>query len=146
MRRIGTQSDDLGECPLWSVTEQALYWVDIRRPAIRRYDFAGDHVETWAMPEMVGAIALCGEGRLVVALGDRVALLDTATGVFEGLARIPEPRPGHRFNDGRCDHNGRFWVSTMHNETRGPEGTLYRLGAQGLEPAMTGLRIPNSLC
>lgn len=146
MRRIGPQNDILGECPVWSSPEQALYWVDIRRPAIRRYTPADERVETWAMPAMVGAIGLCGDGRLVAALGDEVALFDARTGRFETLARVPAMPPGHRFNDGRCDPAGRFWVSTMHNETRGPEGTLFRLEAGGLEPVLTGLRIPNSLC
>ena len=27
---------ELGECPVWSVEEQALYWVDIRAPALHR--------------------------------------------------------------------------------------------------------------
>lgn len=146
MRRIGTQHDILGECPVWSVAEQALYWVDIRRPAIRRYIEATRLVETWAMPEIVGTIALAGPGRLVVALGNRVTLFDTATASFTPLARVPGHRPGHRFNDGRCDAAGRFWVSTMHNETRGPEGVLFRLDEGGLVPVLSGLRIPNSLC
>lgn len=146
MRRIGTQNDILGECPVWSVAERALYWIDIRRPAIRRYDEATRLVETWAMPAMVGAIALCGGGRLVAALGDRVARFDPATGALDTLAHLSDLPPGHRFNDGRCDPAGRFWVSTMHNETRGPEGTLFRLGSGGLVPVLSELRIPNSLC
>lgn len=146
MRRIGDQTDDLGECPVWSAAEGALYWVDIRRPAIRRFVPATGAVETWAAPAMVGAIGLLGGGRLVAALGDGVALFDASTGGFETLCRLPGMPAGHRFNDGRCDPAGRFWVSTMHNETRGPEGTLFRLDASGLVPVLTGLRIPNSLC
>lgn len=146
MRRIGPQTDILGECPIWSVLEQALYWVDIRRPAIRRHTPATGQVETWPVPATVGAIGLCGDGRLVAALGSEVVLFSTATGVSATLAVIPDPPPGHRFNDGRCDPAGRFWVSTMHNDTRAPEGTLFRLGSEGLAPQLTGLRIPNSLC
>lgn len=146
MRRIGPQRDVLGECPAWSAAEQALYWVDIRGRAIRRFRPATGAVESWPAPAMVGAIGLLGAGRLVAALGDGVALFDAATGGFETLCRVPDMPPGHRFNDGRCDPSGRFWVSTMHNETRGPEGTLFRLGPDGLAPVLTGLRIPNSLC
>ena len=28
----------LGECPVWSVSDQALYWVDINAPALNRFD------------------------------------------------------------------------------------------------------------
>ena len=37
-RRIGDQIDILGESPIWHEREGALYWVDVRRPAIRRLD------------------------------------------------------------------------------------------------------------
>ena len=32
------RSDRLGECPLWDERERALYWVDIRAPALHRCD------------------------------------------------------------------------------------------------------------
>lgn len=145
-RRIGAQRDVLGECPVWSVAEQALYWIDIRQPTIRRHRPETGAIESWPLPEVVGSIALAGQGRLVVALGGRVVLFDTADGSMRSLAHLPHLPPGHRFNDGRCDPVGRFWVGTMHNVTRGPEGTLYRLGPEGFEAVLSGVRIPNSLC
>ena len=144
--RVGTQIDILGESPLWDEGQQALYWVDIRLPAIRRLDHATDRVDTWTMPDLVGSIALCANGRLLVALPDKIALFDPATGTLEPFAAAPDPIPGHRFNDGRCDRQGRFWVGTMHNITRAPEGVLYRLaGERRLVPMHSGISIPNSL-
>lgn len=65
------------------------------------------------------------------------------------LCEAPLDHPDHRFNDGRCDPAGRFWVGTMNNLTRGPEGRMFRFDArEGLLefPSMArGLRIPNSL-
>ncbi len=145
LRRVGTQRDILGESPVWDAEGQALFWVDIRMPGLRRLDGATGAVETRAMPELVGAVALAGGGRLLVALGAEVALFDWATLRFELVAALPERRPGHRFNDGRCDRTGRFWVGTMHNETRAPEGTLFRLDGADLVPVRGGICIPNSL-
>lgn len=143
--RIGEQVDILGESPLWDGDAQALVWVDIRRPAIRRLHPASGRLDTWPMPEMVGAIALVDDGRLLVAMGAEILLFDAATGAREPLARVPRP-DGHRFNDGRCDRQGRFWVGTMHNVTRAPEGTLYRMQGRGAPvPVREGLSIPNSL-
>ena len=51
IQRLGTQTDILGECPLWDAIAQCLYWVDIRRPAIRRFTHATGEVQTWTMPE-----------------------------------------------------------------------------------------------
>ena len=144
--RIGDQTDILGESPLWNEDEQALYWIDIRRPAIRRLDHAGGRVETWAMPDLVGSIAFASDGRLLVAMADGVSLFDPSTQALEPVASLPVRIEGHRFNDGRCDREGRFWVGTMHNLTRAPEGVLYRLDGRGeLIEKMSGICIPNSL-
>ena len=144
--RVGDQTDILGESPLWNEHEQALYWVDIRRPAIRRFDHASGRIDTWSMPDLVGSIAFADDGRLVVALPENIALYDTSTGSLETIARPPTRIPDHRFNDGRCDRQGRFWVGTMQNITRAPEGVLYRLDRRReLVSMLTGICIPNSL-
>lgn len=148
--RIGDQRDILGESPVWHVEEQALYWVDIRRPALRRLDHGSGRVGTRPMPGLVGSIALAGPGRLLVALAERVAVYDWAAGRLDTVADLPDRVPGHRFNDGRCGRQGRFWVGTMHNVTRAPEGVLHRLDARGasaweLAAVRGGVRIPNSL-
>lgn len=145
IRRVGQQRDILGESPLWDERQQALYWVDIRRPALRRLDHVSLAVETREMPALAGSIALAGPGQLLVAIAERVALYDWEQRRLETIAELPEHVPGHRFNDGRCDRQGRFWVGTMHNATRAPEGVLYRLGAAGLIPVLDGICIPNSL-
>ncbi|MGA1286862.1 MAG: SMP-30/gluconolactonase/LRE family protein [Rubrivivax sp.] len=147
LHRIGQQTDILGESPVWDEHAQALYWVDIRRPALRRLTAERAEIQSWPLPDLVGSIALVDDGRLLLALGDEIQLFDPTQGAFERLARLPERIDGHRFNDGRCDRQGRFFVGTMHNVTRAPEGVLYRLqGRGGLQPVMRGLCIPNSLC
>lgn len=144
--RIGEQTDILGESPLWNEDEDALYWVDIRLPAIRRLGHASGKIDTWPMPDLVGAIAFASGGRLLVALASSISLFDAATGALQPLASPAERIAGHRFNDGRCDRQGRFWVGTMHNTTRAPEGVLYRLdGTRRLVEAQSGISIPNSL-
>ncbi|HKE40126.1 MAG TPA: SMP-30/gluconolactonase/LRE family protein [Casimicrobiaceae bacterium] len=144
--RVGEQTDILGESPLWDERGQVLYWVDIRRPAIRRLDHASGRIDTWPMPDLIGSIALCVDGRLLVALPDKLAFFDTATAALQPFAAVPERVSGHRFNDGRCDRQGRFWAGTMHNVTRAPEGVLYRVDPRGCFVAVTsGICIPNSL-
>ena len=78
--RIGTQSDILGESPIWSEQEQALYWIDIRLLALRRLHLASARVDTWALPELVGSIAFTTDARLLVALAEPRALLRQADG------------------------------------------------------------------
>jgi sugar lactone lactonase YvrE len=144
--RVGTQTDLLGECPLWDERLQCLWWVDIRAPALRRWTPARQTLATWPLPELVGSIALTErDGVVLLALRSQLALFDTAT---EALTTVVQARlpPDHRFNDGRCDRQGRFWVGTMHHLTRAPEGSLFRLDAHGLTEVIAGgLAIPNSM-
>ncbi len=145
--RVGEQTDILGESPVWDERTGSLYWVDIRAPALRRLHEASGRVHTWPLADLVGCVALVEDGRLLLAMGDAVWLFDPASGEMQVLARLPQRPEGHRFNDGRCDRQGRFFVSTMHNLTRAPQGRLFRLSGRGpLEPVMQDLCIPNSLC
>ena len=58
----------LGEGPIWSIEEQALYWVDIVAPAIHRFRPGENTHDRWPMPEHVGSLSMRAAGGLVVAL------------------------------------------------------------------------------
>ena len=144
--RIGTQIDILGESLLWDDQAQCLYWLDIRRPALRRLCQATAQVDSWPLPSIAGAMALTDDHRLLIALAQQIVLFDPVTGTLKPFVEAPPQPDGHRFNDGRCDAQGRFWVGTMHNLTRAPEGVLYRLEGSGpMVPIRSGVCIPNSL-
>src|ERR687890_398636 len=96
---------ELGECPVWAADEQALYWVDIRAPALHRLDPASGATRTWPLPSRVGSFGLRESGGAVVALVDGFHLLDFATGALTPLATV-EPIPGTRFNDGKVAPDG----------------------------------------
>ena len=143
--RAGAQTDILGESPVWDERAGCLYWVDIRLPGIRRLDADSGHVQTWPMPALVGCIALADDGRLLVALPQQIALFDPRTAALVTFVEPPPMPAGHRFNDGRCDRHGRFWVGSMHNLTRAPEGVLYCLEGKSMRAVRFGICIPNSL-
>lgn len=140
------RSDRLGECPLWDEREQALYWVDIRAPALHRCDPGRRSVETWSLPETVGSMALRGGGGFVLALQSGIYRVDRA-GDPPSLIVEPEPdRPSNRLNDGRCDPAGRFWVGSMNELSRDPLGSLFRIDPDGrCTRAFGEILIPNSL-
>lgn len=127
VRRIGTTFDLLGESCVWSTREQALYWVDIRKPALRRLNFSDGRVDTFDMPEMVGAVGLREGGGVMLALQESIAHFDPSTSSLERVAYASDVFSNIRFNDSRVDPQGRFWAGTMDDVNRGPVGTLYRL-------------------
>jgi sugar lactone lactonase YvrE len=147
IRRVGDQTDLLGESPIWCDRENALYWVDARSKLIRRYDYGIATIKSWSTPELPGSIGLREKGGLVVALASALAFFDPDIGTFERVAEPEANNPAMRFNDGKCDRQGRFWAGTMHDLSRGPEGTLYRLGPdRSCAPVFREIRCPNSLC
>src|SRR6266700_4466992 len=60
----------LGECPVWSVDEQVLYWVDINAPSLNRFDPLTGRNTAWAMPSSIGCFALRRSGGFIAALRD----------------------------------------------------------------------------
>jgi sugar lactone lactonase YvrE len=119
--------------------------VDIRAPAVRRYDWRGAQTQTFTMPEMVGSLALDRNGSLLLALQSALARWDPVTGKLEKLAAPEAHRPTQRFNDGKCDRQGRFYVGTMNDTAREPDGTLYRFDGRDCVAVRSGITIPNSL-
>ncbi|WP_059415378.1 SMP-30/gluconolactonase/LRE family protein [Cupriavidus basilensis] len=118
--------DQLGECPMWHPTEHRLYWVDTRRPALRRLEADGT-TRTWEMPSNIGSFVFARDGGIVVALKQGFCRLDPATGALTTIVH-PEPQlPENRLNDGRCDRRGRFWCGTRDAGNENPGGSLYRL-------------------
>lgn len=139
-------ADRLGECPLWDEREAALWWVDSREPAVKRFDPASGAVTMLALPEVVGSIAFREGGGMLAATKRGLHLLDPATGALEAKVN-PEPeRPDNRFNDGRCDRAGRFWAGSMSDVNRDPTGSLYRFDADFAHARLrNAIIIPNSL-
>jgi sugar lactone lactonase YvrE len=140
----------VGESPLWHSVEQALYWVDIEGRAVHRVDATGQHRQ-WAMAERIGCIALHVNGGLLAAMETGVFHLqpDHADLMTHTLLHPFEfPQAAMRFNDGRTDRQGRFWVSSMVRDMAANKaaGELFRLDAQGLQPSgVAGLLTGNGL-
>ena len=138
---------ELGECPVWSAEEQALYWVDIYAPALHRLDPATGASRSWVLPRRVGSFGLRESGGVVAALADGFHLLDLDTGDLSFLAGPEQQVPGTRFNDGKVSPDGRFWAGTMDEETLSrPIAALYRLDPDGsLHRMVDGLIVSNGL-
>jgi sugar lactone lactonase YvrE len=115
----------LGESPLWHPVENQLYWIDIEDRTVHRLDPINSLHHLWPMPSEPGAIAWSASGGLLVALRSGLALLDTGSGALNIIAQPPYDPAYERFNDGRCDAAGRFWVGTIYEPRDQPKAALY---------------------
>jgi D-xylonolactonase len=118
----------LGEGPLWSRRDNAVYWVDILAPALHRLSLADTAIRSWPMPEKIGWVLERRESPGFIA-GLQSGFTElTLDPVESRLIADPEPHyPGNRMNDARVDHLGRIWAGTMDDEERVASGSLYRL-------------------
>lgn len=117
----------LGEGPLWSVEQQALYWVDILGHRLHRYSPSQEH-RTWQFDHEISAIAERANAQgLIVTLRHGFATFNPATEELMPLIQVEAHMPGNRFNDGKCDRLGRFWAGTMDFDGKRSTGSLYRL-------------------
>jgi sugar lactone lactonase YvrE len=123
---------ELGEGPRWHAGERRLYWVDIGRNELHRFDPATSHDEKRAFEQPVGCFAFRRAGGLLLAMKDGFATLDSweAEAVPFGEA-VLKKRPDYRFNDGRTDPWGRFWVGSVDMKKASGEAALYRLDSDG---------------
>ena len=136
----------LGECPLWSVDEQALYWVDINAPSLNRFDPASGANAAWPMPQSIGCFALRERGGFVAALRDGFWLVNPDGTLDRRVALAPYDPAHHRFNDGRADPQGRFWAGSMNERRDASTGALYRFDPDSTLTAMiTNIMIANGL-
>jgi D-xylonolactonase len=126
VRRDGR--DKLGEGPLWSPSRQALFWVDILAPALRRLDLRTGEIASWDMPEPIGwAIERDGRDDLVIGLKSGFALLTLEPFAISRIGD-PEPdRPDNRLNDAKADRQGRIWAGSKDDLDVARSGALYRL-------------------
>ena len=135
----------LGEGPRWDAATGRLLWVDIEAGVLHVFEPDGDGDRAIALDARVGAAVPATDGRVLVALADRLALVDLADGPLETLVEIPHPED-RRLNDGACDPAGRFWVGSMALDERPGGGALYRFTtADGLERILDGVTLSNGL-
>jgi D-xylonolactonase len=123
----------LGEGTCWSPALRSLWWVDILEHRLHRYRPADGARETWQLAEEISAVAERADAPgLIVTLRHTFALFDPARDDPPCPLHQPatEP-PGNRFNDGKCDAQGRFWGGTMDFACRAPTGAFHRYDADG---------------
>ncbi|RKU00076.1 gluconolactonase [Burkholderia sp. Nafp2/4-1b] len=154
VERVGDMICTVGESPVWCPAEGALYWTDIIGRTLWRWDSITAKQASWTLPEMAGCIARTHAGGWLLAMESGLFRIDRLdpNKLLPELVRVTgvdHALPDMRFNDGRCDRQGRFLAGTMvHDMAQGAaSGVLYRFGAQneGLGVVADDLIVPNGL-
>ncbi|MFG0407837.1 SMP-30/gluconolactonase/LRE family protein [Pseudomonas sp. FYR_11] len=139
-----------GESPVWHPSEQALYWVDIPARQLHRWQPVDNTHQVWQGDQMLACIARCDDGWVAGMESGIFHIQTRADGSLASrvLSGVTHAQPGMRFNDGRCDRQGRFWAGSMLLDMQqgAQVGALYRLDREGhLHLQQAGLIVPNGL-
>lgn len=136
----------LGEAPLWQADEGRLTWLDILRPSLHSADASGNDQRTTELAEMTTSIAPRRSGGYICTTQSAFALVDPNSGRLEPFAETPISMEGVRFNDGKCDSQGRYWAGTLSLDASPGGGTLFCLDTeQKVEVRDENLHICNGI-
>jgi sugar lactone lactonase YvrE len=135
----------LGESPLWHPVEQVLYYCDIPGRTLNRFDPRTADSRHWSFDTNVACCAPMLDGGLLLAMRDGLFKFDPRTGQRKHLLDAPYDPATERFNDGKCDPQGRFWVGTIY-EPRDPAlAVLYCYTKGALTKKADGITVSNGL-
>ena len=135
----------LGESPFWHPTEGALYWCDIPGKRLNRYHPPSGAHRSWDFDcEPCSAAPMLG-GTLLLAMRDGLWCFDPQSGRRALLADPPYDMTRERFNDGKADAQGRFWVGTVYEPREPALAALYRWADGRLERMAGDVTVSNGL-
>ena len=139
----------LGETPIWSAADQALWWVNCEHePELHRWSPGDGQHRQWPMPKRIGGFVHRADGGLLVALADGLYDFAPETGVL--TLRVRSPLPAHiALHECHCDRKGRFWVGSFDQRFPGDRtakgGSVFRLDGAELTRVVEGISVANGL-
>lgn len=140
--------NELGEGVIWDAIQGAVWWTDIEKSTIYRYELAKQSLQKWRTPERLGCFALVKDNDYLIAgFESGFAYFNPETNYIEWLHKVEQDTPHTRLNDGRVDRQGRFWAGSMAEGGSESIGSLYCFDEQlQCDAKISGIAISNSLC
>jgi sugar lactone lactonase YvrE len=127
---VAPTGDWCGEGAVWHAAQKSVYWTDINRFLVHRYDTKERSVQTWFFGEPVTAMILTDrDDTLCVVLGSRVIFWKPETDARQDQGFRWEKWPRVRSNDARPDARGSLWLGSMRNNVN-PDGTPGEVGGK----------------
>jgi sugar lactone lactonase YvrE len=136
----------LAEGPVWDERTQQLYWIDIERGRICRFDPDSKSNQEWILGTRVGFAVLTDQGDMLAGTQEGLIRFSCQTGTSSSYATVETDLPKNRFNDGKVDPQGRLWAGTMSVEEAEGAGSLYRVtGTESIVRQVSSVTISNGL-
>lgn len=124
---------DLAEGILWDDRASVVRWVDIRKGSVLAGSLENGRlvrIQTVDLGQTAGAIALCEDGGLLVAVARGLATVSPTGAISLGPDLLGD-RLDVRLNDGSVDPQGRFLVGTLSLGRPSGDEILLRVSPDG---------------
>ncbi len=137
----------LGEGSIWDKHNNLLYWVDIEGKYVYKYNYFERTNTGYQLMARPGTVVPYEGSSVLIATEKGIGIFDFSIPDFkEYIIKTPDFIQNNlRFNDGKCDSKGRFWVGTMHLKAKKDAGSLYLLNNIKLETKVNRTTISNGL-
>lgn len=136
-------STEIGECPIWCHRTQTLWWIDVFKGLI--HNSVDPRSTVHALPAPIGSIGLERSGGLVAGTSRGIVLIG---GERQDPEFVADPIADHglfRFNDGKVDPMGRFWIGKMRRDGT-KDGELWVVSRSGrMQKLLDGLSLSNGM-
>jgi sugar lactone lactonase YvrE len=137
--------DLLGEGPAWNPSTRLLTWVDILGRAAYAWAPSTPRRQIARTQCDLSAVIARANGGLLLAAGHEILAVDP-NGVVQTVAIVEDDQPDNRFNDCRCDPQGRLWAGTMHKQRAPGQAALYRMTpGEPMTPIIVGTTLSNGI-
>lgn len=146
----------LGEGPFWDAGLQKLWWIDGlaefgRGDDLHLLDPKTGEDRRWHIGKHLGCALPLGDGRVMLALQDGIALFQPETQALTYISGLEREIENNRLNDGKCDSRGRLWLGSMSMTANQPgrefeiTGSFYRYAGGKAEKQFGGVGISNGM-
>lgn len=148
--RVFEADNYLGEGPIWSARDQALWWINCENEAeIHRWHPIGNDHSHWTMPKRVGGFVHKKDGNLLVVLADGLYDFNPTSGQLN--LRVTAPVADNvLLHECHTDRQGRLWVGAYDHDFRidnrdTARGYYFRLDGNVLTPMIDQITVANGL-
>jgi len=147
VEHIYSSQDEIGESPIWSSAERALYWLDTEGHCVHRLNPASGNYRRFSSDLALTAIAFCESGGWLTATKEGLYHWDRQFSARRFLGDPVSDKQSVRFNDAVVDRAGRLWAGTLNEEQlQAADGELYCMTSDSAIKVMaSGFSVANGI-
>ena len=118
----------LGEGTLWVPSQNSIFFVDIKKKKILKYNIKTKVKKIINVDKEIGFLAHIKKNVFLLGLKSELRIVNLINKKVLYSIRIESKKKNNRLNDGKTDSVGRLWFGTMDNlERKIKSGSLYCL-------------------